>query len=169
MSKEVASNSELKKFCNRVRRAGGGKEIKDLLPAFPSASTECLIAKSLNFGCSVSSAWRSPESDPNAWSMKVDTFELAKKIGEKMGLEYHGREVFLPKKIYHVAQLYDATAELFGGDDIKSEMIENKSGTAFKYKLIESALTANERRNIKRFWPYIKKQIRKEWVKPSFI
>lgn len=50
---ETASLETVLEFCNDVRDAGGANPLDALLPAVPQDSKKCLIARNLNFSCSV--------------------------------------------------------------------------------------------------------------------
>src|SRR6185436_9308931 len=110
---ERATLDEVLEFANQVREAGAGNPLDALMPATPTASTECLVAKNLNFNCRVAADLDTGE----AWFMEVDDEALAKKIGESLNLSvYHEPRVFggagewritLPKNIGEVAADFD--------------------------------------------------------------
>lgn len=75
-----ASFEELFEFANAVRAAGGGNPIDALMPAVPEVSTQCLIAKNLNFNCVV-------QGDSDGWFMAVDDVEIRDRIADALGLE----------------------------------------------------------------------------------
>lgn len=52
-NKSVATEKELLNFANKVRVAGGADILDALLPSKPGESEECLIARALNFKCTV--------------------------------------------------------------------------------------------------------------------
>jgi hypothetical protein len=53
MSTPRASFERLQEFANEVRKAGGGNPIDAIAPAVPEDSSKCLVARNLNFNCSV--------------------------------------------------------------------------------------------------------------------
>lgn len=120
--KKRATLGELKQFADKVRAAGGGNPIDALIPAVPEDISQCLIARNLNFNCSVG-GWR-PSSmeehwdNPGAWWMSVDSEELARKIGKALRLQvaYNESElqkwgIKLPRRIAAVAEAFDTWAE----------------------------------------------------------
>lgn len=89
-----ASMKELHAFANRVREAGGGNPIDALMPAVPKDSTQCLIAKNLNFNCVVA-GWginAQDEAKGIEWSMTVEDESTAQKIADAIDSEV--REVW---------------------------------------------------------------------------
>jgi hypothetical protein len=131
MTDERATLEELLEFANKVRAAGGGKPLQALMPSVPQDPETCLIARNLNFECSVDdsgSHYFSPQQKENAgyewtsskdvaWTMHVANGETAEKIGESLSLDYitdydedHGWEdgfILLPARIGAVAQAFD--------------------------------------------------------------
>lgn len=90
----VATKSELLKFANRVREAGGANVLDALLPAAPQVSSACLIARALNFECEVQgfdSATKFPEGD-DEWGMFIfrgndqESEALTEQIATKLNL-----------------------------------------------------------------------------------
>lgn len=79
-----ATFEELLEFANKVREAGGGNPLDALMPAVPSSSSRCLIAKNLNFNCTVGSV-QAKSSDH--WVMAVTTKEIRDKIADALNLE----------------------------------------------------------------------------------
>lgn len=169
MAKDVASLSELKRFCNRVRRAGGGKEIKDLMPGYPGNANECLIAKNLNFNCAVRPA--PGETARGEWRMYISDSTTAEKIAKTAKLQFikarypNAAAVVLPARISAVARGFDDVTRLFRGVKSTSVYIDE----AYKLQLKEELLTAADRQLVKKYWKYIQPSERKNWVKPKFI
>jgi hypothetical protein len=172
--KGMASLDELRDFCNRVRQAGGAKEIDDLMPAVPGQTEACLIAKALNFSCQVG-ALIDPDDypkDPEAWAMQVRDEELAHKISKECKLpvidkdEYY--EVVLPKKIYRVAQIYDGVSSLMW-ECHTEELVESEDGERYVDILNEDLMTMQEKNLLKKFWPYFDDATKAAWAKPSFV
>lgn len=108
-----ATLDEVLEFANKVREAGGGNPLDALMPATPTASTECLVAKNLNFNCRVAADLDEDE----AWFMEVESESLAKQIGQELGLNFykssatwHGVgewRITLPEEIARVAEDFD--------------------------------------------------------------
>lgn len=118
---ERATLEELKEFANAVREAGGGNPIDALMPAVPEDSSQCLIARNLNFNCVVEPAYRLGLGDK--WIMAVDSREVRNKIAEKLRLrrlnlisnssweEVPRYAVVLPNPIAQVARDFDKVGE----------------------------------------------------------
>lgn len=108
---EIATESELLEFCNRVRKAGGGDILPALLPGVPSSANTCLIARNLNFECSVTrGSWDKTDN----WSMFVDDLEIGARIASKLRVDcrIHYRDSFwvevkLPVVISNSAKAFD--------------------------------------------------------------
>lgn len=120
----VATEQELLEFCNRVREAGGAEVLEALLPSRQGNANSCLIATSLNFGCSVG-----PNHDTKLdvedykysnyaygeWHMRLPVGmeqERMEKIAEAAGGELHSEHyyypyVVLPEHIGHAAGAFD--------------------------------------------------------------
>ncbi len=112
-----ATLEELKDFANKVREAGGGNPLDALMPAVPQNATQCLIARNLNFNCTVTK----PEMD-GPWEMFVEDKKVAQKIGAAVWgfyaedkVEYHRAQfdtpecwsIDLPAEIGQVAADFD--------------------------------------------------------------
>jgi hypothetical protein len=69
---DYATEDQLLDFANKVRKAGGGDPIEGFFPAKPSSSTSCLIAKALNFGCSVDVDDNNEVTDRETWAMYLE-------------------------------------------------------------------------------------------------
>jgi hypothetical protein len=128
---EYAEESELLDFANRVRAAGGGEPVAALFPAIPSDPNSCLIAKALNFGCTVD-GWYGPNRDENSpqgglrWVMYIDNdYDEVEKIAEAVDcemipLDYSDQErdngeympgFVLPERIGNAACAFDHADE----------------------------------------------------------
>jgi hypothetical protein len=81
---ERASLEELKEFANTVREAGGGNPLDALMPAVPQDVSRCLIARNLNFNCTVGAVLVERR---NQWVMAVTDPEIRDRIAEKLNLE----------------------------------------------------------------------------------
>lgn len=121
-----ASLERLLDFANKVRAAGGGNPLDALMPAVPQDSTQCLIAKNLNFNCRVDQG--GIDDRESRWVMWVgDDAELAHKIASHVHctpvfqrrVEYFGEApkndygVMLPPDIGQVAADFDAGWDSF--------------------------------------------------------
>jgi hypothetical protein len=103
-----ASIQEVIDFANKVRKAGGGNIIDDLIPSEPESSNSCLIANALNFHSEI-------EADSNGvWQMTIHDIETGKAISEEVGLdiiideEYNLAIIDLPENIGFVAKAFDS-------------------------------------------------------------
>lgn len=91
---QVATERELLSFCSEVREAGGGNPLEALLPGTPNHPSTCLIARNLNFTCSVR-----PIVDPvtrvsltnhhkeSIWGMLIDDADTIAKIAVALDLK----------------------------------------------------------------------------------
>lgn len=77
-----ATREGLLEFCNRVREAGEAALLDQLLPGKPGNPRACLIARNLNFECTVNGI---SHSRGGGWGMS-STNPLLKTIAEKLGL-----------------------------------------------------------------------------------
>lgn len=115
-----ATLDEVKDFANKVREAGGGNPIDALMPAVPEDSEQCLIAKNLNFNCTVMGAEDLTGVDKDRWAMflhdKVvrdsiaDALRLAKRnVPDERNIygDTPTYAVVLPHKIGNVAKAFD--------------------------------------------------------------
>lgn len=109
-----ATLEEVQEFANAVRAAGGGNPLDALMPAVPQSPSECLIAKNLNFNCSVQPEYKYG----NRWTMKVDDSEVASKIAKSLDLEIlpavlgsSVTDIALPERIWRVADMFDMVYE----------------------------------------------------------
>lgn len=121
-----ATLAELHIFANKVREAGGGNPIDALMPAVPQDSTQCLIAKNLNFNCEVKGAdgydW--PRDD---WVMELTDKNVRDRIAAALDLPTAERQadrweppvtfyaVRLPNEIGAVAQAFDDSLDVLDG------------------------------------------------------
>lgn len=89
-----ATLDELRDFANAVRKAGGGNPIDALMPAVPEDVSQCLIAKNLNFNCTVGSVGPgNDDNDDSNWYMAVASKEIRDKIAAALDLEkYDGHD-----------------------------------------------------------------------------
>lgn len=131
-----ASLAELTKFANKVREAGGGNPLDALMPAVPGNSERCLIAKNLNFNCFVDSPY-----DDGWWYMSVEDENIAKQIGEALGLPvneapFEDRRyaesdqwmIRLPDEIGRVAYDFDRAGEMVSAVTMAHYRWENDLG-----------------------------------------
>lgn len=110
---ERASLDEVLEFANRVREAGAGNPLTALMPAVPTASSQCLVAKNLNFNCRVAADADTDE----AWFMEVADEGLAREIGKQLNLNVYKAgatwagvgewRITLPEAIGSVASDFD--------------------------------------------------------------
>lgn len=135
----MATETETLEFCNRVREAGGGDVLQELLPSTPQEQNACLIANGLNFDCAVAPFERGPDRreelerenglEHEPWVMKVINGEdgLGDRIALELNLVVAGVteedswneweepekeiEILLPERIANVARAFDATLE----------------------------------------------------------
>lgn len=115
-----ASLVEVLDFANKVRAAGGGNPIDALMPAVPEATTECLIAKNLNFNCSVKGTEDYTAVGENRWVMELTDKAIRDRIADSLGLARRNYQptwddaryaVVLPEKIGQVAADFDSVYE----------------------------------------------------------
>lgn len=117
--KKRATLDELHEFANKVREAGGGNPIDALLPSVPQDSTQCLIAKNLNFNCHVDTTRVYGRS---YWVMWVEDRVLRDRIARELNklkvnstvrlLEEGQYGVVLPDHIGKVASDFDNVMEI---------------------------------------------------------
>lgn len=90
----VATERELLNFANRVRDAGGADFLKKLLPAYPEQSTECLIARALNFHCEIT-PWApcNPDRDNGRFSDGSEKWIMIPHHGNTEQSEKKAREL----------------------------------------------------------------------------
>lgn len=144
MATKRASLEELKKFANKVRKAGGGNPLDALMPAVPSDAHQCLIAKNLNFNCMVYPAIKGPGKSWAMWTDEATRDQIASKLKLKkidedlMGERHYG--VLLPAAIGQVADDFDSW----------EEAIEHSAGIMTLKKNAPKQL-----KRLKEFWPYI--------------
>lgn len=117
-TKPRATLEETHAFANAVREAGGGNPLDALMPAVPEDSTQCLIAKNLNFNCAVQPSGKTSD---NFWVMVVYDKEVRDRIASALGLrkindpialqqedvEVPVYGVRLPQEIANVAMAFD--------------------------------------------------------------
>lgn len=98
-----ATREELLDFCNKVRAAGQAALIDKLMPGVAGARRSCLIARNLNFDCSVYGIVRyiSPDQrahgepdSPSQWLMESNN-PILLNIGNRLGLHTY-RDPFAP-------------------------------------------------------------------------
>lgn len=117
---ERASIQEVLEFANKVREAGGANPLDALMPAVPAQPHACLIAKNLNFNCSVYGVDGHYDSDGNPmWAMwfTPEDREIRDRIADSLDLprvsesSWNGAPlkegVVLPERIGNVAQTFD--------------------------------------------------------------
>lgn len=115
---EPASIEKVLEFCNAVREAGGANPLDALLPSVPAESDSCLIARNLNFSCTVTPIGH--HLNPNKWIMLIedeDTFdEIFDNLVEKGILseqaKYDSNSFYLPPDIAKVAIIFDEWSDL---------------------------------------------------------
>lgn len=98
--------------CNEVRDAGGGDAIEALLPAVPGNDKTCLIARNLNFNCSVrpgaNSEWR-------MYASKAVLEKVAPVLGKRTKVVRHNKRTYsvkLPTWMGRLAEDFDASTSL---------------------------------------------------------
>ena len=163
-----ASLGELKKFANAVRDAGGGNPLDALMPAVPEDSTQCLIAKNLNFNCSVTAG------NDGAWYMHLNDEEIAHKIGSKLNLKVAPAEevdvygypdnfaVILPPEIGQVAEDFDKLGELASVLQLEAEGTDNP-------RIIWGALNRDQKKLFRDLWPYVEASTREAYDLASIV
>lgn len=132
--REMATEQEVLEFCNAVRKAGGGSAIQGLFPSIPQKTTQCLIAKGLNFGCAVGpyeGGMEHPDAplanmesedvrgaaglDEAPWVVEFDDPAVARRVATELDLfgGYAGANgmVVLPDRIAAVASTFDDAAD----------------------------------------------------------
>lgn len=122
--RQVATETELLEFANKMRAAGEGDFLDALMPSVPSDTNQCLIANALNFKCSVFGAPGDQEDShgDELWAMYFPrnmAHARIRKIAEAVGcevaevtdrhdLQAHSRLcVVLPEEIGLVAKAFD--------------------------------------------------------------
>lgn len=165
-TKPRATLEETLEFANHVREAGGGNPLDALMPAVPEDSTQCLVAKNLNFNCSVTTV--EFRGQRTAWVMVLEDKEIRDNIADSLHLAkinydeetspydgggfYDGGEFFyavvLPREIGEVAEGFDSTMEILREyDDVD-----------------ESRLNEMQKELLQTFNPYIEESIRETYA-----
>jgi hypothetical protein len=106
--RERAEIDEVIEFANKLREAGGGEVINELMLSKPQDSDSCLIANALNFSSFVN-------DDYGVWAMHPQDSFITEKICDSTGLpkvfggDYDNElvGVELPHKIALVAMAFD--------------------------------------------------------------
>lgn len=155
-----ATLEEVKEFANKVREAGGANPLDALMPAVPQESYSCLIARNLNFNCSVAGTDKllptADDEDQTYWGMFIEDPEVRQKIADSLGLEIFGDAVILPEEIGDVAATFDnvwaaVLAIRYGS---KEQVLTN-------FKITEE--------DIIEFWPYIEEAKKEAYNLATFI
>lgn len=134
-----ATLDEVLDFANAVREAGGGNPLDALMPAIPQDSSQCLIARNLNFNCSVA-ATNARTTNPviegavpeeETWVMEVNSKDIRDRIAESLDLEklttrrpsgMNQHFVILPVRIAAVAIAFDDVQEwIYLDEDINED------------------------------------------------
>lgn len=174
-----ATLEELQEFANKIREAGGGNPIDALMPAVPTDVSQCLIAKNLNFNCTVGAVGE------DGWWMAVDDKETRDKIAEALNLTasdyyYQSEEMLmdddgdfyypdevqvyavkLPDEIGQVAEDFDTCQHAITSDYNWKNHQPNYS--------ISPHATNEEIANLKEFWPYIDASIKEAFANAPFV
>jgi hypothetical protein len=169
MPQERASFEELLEFANKVREAGGGNPLDALMPSVPEDPTACLIARNLNFNCSVAGAdygflesLNLPLDDQ--WVMIVHDEDLARKIAEAIGTTYGWNkedrdwQIILPKEIGRVASEFDS--------------VQRDITRAYVYMDVKRAvrdMQKSKRQRLKEFAPYIEASVKEAHALASIV
>jgi hypothetical protein len=96
---EYADEAEVLDYCNRVREVGGADRIEALVPGHRSAAGSCMIARSLNFHCSVVPLG----GKHTRWYIQWHGSDVRQKL-DAAGLLDEG---FLPQRIGMAAYAFD--------------------------------------------------------------
>lgn len=168
-----ATLEETLEFCQRVRKAGGGNPLDALIPAVPSDSEQCLIAKNLNFNCSVTGINISPLiTGQSPWAMTFDPENVGIRdaIADELGLEKANYEwvgglrhpivaVILPPEIGQVAADFDEYA---------AALHEVDNSMTYEWRIDEDA-SPEDIDNLKTFWPYVEESAKETYSNATFI
>lgn len=188
---ERATLNELLEFANKVRGAGGGNPLDALMPAVPQDSSQCLIAKNLNFNCKVHNGpakgnehifegeYPKHIADGDAWFMLVEDKALRDRIAEALDLpriswhEYSWRSeesthyaVELPEAIGAVAAEFDKWEE------VVVEEVDFDHPKADEYgdvRTIEEGAAPEEIARLMEFWPYIDASTKEAYANATFV
>lgn len=104
---------ELLAACNRIRIAGGAKPLKQLLPGHSNSAHSCLIARNLNFNCSITPRWRMSKTSRRVarnWNMYSNDERLAlvaNALGVPLQREINRRYIVLPAELAASARAFD--------------------------------------------------------------
>lgn len=168
---ERATLEELKEFANKVREAGGGNPIDALMPAIPTDTSECLIAKNLNFNCTVGAVG----GDDGSWWMAVDTEEIRDKIAKSLNLE-KANYMYYPEyggggyEVYAV-RLSDEIGQIASDfDEWDHAIIERFDPKLQEYRhVIRQDTSERCIQNLKDFWPYVDESIKESLDNADFV
>lgn len=123
-----ADVDEVIDFANKIRKAGGGNLIDELIPSTPEDTKSCLIANALNFHCKVEPNWNQ-YTGQNEWVMIIEDHDTGINIAETLDLEYFDTDnivvITLPTRIGLVAEAFDTfcDAELEGYNEHRTKMV----------------------------------------------
>lgn len=173
--KKRASLEELLEFANAVREAGGGNPLDALMPAVPEDAKQCLIARNLNFNCTVRGAdgvylknGKAIPSDNDTWIMYISDERIVRAVAKKLNLKkvYYERwnevdhpvGVLLPRRIGRIAYEFDNALEaiVFSHDDDRGEVYTWEG-------------TKSELKRLKDFWPYIETSEKEAYENATFV
>lgn len=110
---EYATEAEVMAFANSIRQAGGASILYKLPLAIPHSSRSCLIAKALNFNCSVGRVEGNSENK-SIWGMTFDgsvppenLFAIADRVNTKLVRDQGKTYIVLPQHIKNSAIAFD--------------------------------------------------------------
>lgn len=92
-TRSVATEVELLDFANEVRKAGGASIIEALLPSEISEPKACLIARALNFECSITPWSPKDERSKDSWPDGSGKWVMVPHRGDPAQCEALAREL----------------------------------------------------------------------------
>lgn len=179
---ERATMEELAEFANKIRAAGGGNPLDALMPSVPEDASQCLIAKNLNFNCTVSEVEGCENPDDwtdGGWAMWVTDETLRDRIAETLELpKCNKREyidyadvaktdcfgVVLPQSIGQVASDFDEAGSKLHGINHEIEFgdyayyldeEDEKVALSKAARNVWDSLSDEDRKFVADFLPYI--------------
>lgn len=117
---QYATEEDTLAFANKVREAGGGEVLTQLLPSEPQKANSCLIANALNFSCHVNPGDGTYPNGEDVWVMLLHDDALTRRIakGIRCNTVYVGKSkstrqltIKLPKLIGNVAAVFDTLCD----------------------------------------------------------
>lgn len=162
-TKKRATLAELKKFANKVRKAGGGNPLDALMPAVPADSSQCIIAKNLNFNCEVGAI------GDGYWAMWIDDEVTRDKIAAALRLKPVEQEEIDECPIYGVELPVEIGEVARDFDNFSEAICAPWNSEPRKYEFSIDKKKRNAVARLKEFWPYIDASTKEAYANADFV